>query len=369
MKKVQGDNYFEPSTAAAMEQLLAQAASQGVNIHINEGYRPLGSPNDQYVTNESQTSTGGSNQWFQLGRMHRGETPSAGTPGTSSHGWGMAADINPGHGNSVVRSIAESLGLVFTLDSEPWHAAFGGGGGGGSFSPSADVQRSIQQILKDQGLYSGVVDGEFGPLSWKAVQSWLTKYSLYNGPIDGDPGPKTYAGFQNYGKKNGNYDGAVDGILGPRSWAGFAQSLKEDTAPAPAPAKSPEPAKATAPAATPAAPAKQEAPKPEAQPAPIPPVTPVTPVKETVMPEITPLPEQATTAATDSLGILIPDSKNRKIAYALYGLTSLIISNVAVGVLASGIQAPVWLVVAMAVVGNLAAPFTTLAIANASTKK
>ena len=192
MRAVQGNNYFEPSTAAAMEQLLAQAAAQGVNIHINEGYRPLGEPNDQYVTNESGTSTGGSNQWFQLGRMHRGETPSAGTPGTSSHGWGMAADINPGHGNDVVRNIAESLGFVFILSSEPWHISFGGGGGGGSsFSPSAEVQRGVQQILKDQGLYSGVVDGAFGPLSWKAVQTWLAKYGLYGGPIDGDPGPKT----------------------------------------------------------------------------------------------------------------------------------------------------------------------------------
>jgi multisubunit Na+/H+ antiporter MnhG subunit len=87
------------------------------------------------------------------------------------------------------------------------------------------------------------------------------------------------------------------------------------------------------------------------------------------MPEIKPLPEAANTAATDSLGILIPDAKNRKLAYALYGLTSLIISNVAVGVLASGIQAPVWLVVSLAIVGNLAAPFSTLAIANASANK
>jgi hypothetical protein len=87
------------------------------------------------------------------------------------------------------------------------------------------------------------------------------------------------------------------------------------------------------------------------------------------MPEVKPLPDAANNAAHDSLGILIPDSKNRKLAYALYGLTSLVISNVAVGVLASGIQAPVWLVVALAVVGNLAAPFSTLAIANAGSKK
>jgi hypothetical protein len=87
------------------------------------------------------------------------------------------------------------------------------------------------------------------------------------------------------------------------------------------------------------------------------------------MPEITPLPEASNNAANDALGILIPDPKRRKLAYALYGLISLVISNVAVGVLASGTQAPGWLVIALAVTGNLAAPFATLAIANAGTNK
>ena len=362
MRAVQGNNYFEPSTAAAMEQLLAQAAAQGVNIHINEGYRPLGEPNDQYVTNESDTSTGGSNQWFQLGRMHRGETPSAGTPGTSSHGWGMAADINPGHGNNVVRNIAESLGFVFILSSEPWHISFGGSGGGGSSSAIVASMATAQQILANLGLYSGPIDGVFGPKSWTGTQTWLAKYGLYNGPIDGIPGPKTYAGFQQYGKKNGNYNGPLDGSLGPLSWAGFVQSLKEDTAPAvpaPTPAPVPEPAKPeVTPVPTPVTP------KPTPQPvAPVP----SEPVKETVV--IAPLPENVVTAETDSLGILIPNPKARRLAYALYGLAALIISNVSVAVMASGIQAPVWLIVTSAIVGNLAVPFTTLAIANASTKK
>lgn len=87
------------------------------------------------------------------------------------------------------------------------------------------------------------------------------------------------------------------------------------------------------------------------------------------MPQVKPLPEASNNAAQDALGILIPNAKNRKLAYALYGLASLVVSNVAVGILASGIQAPVWLVIALAVVGNLAAPFSTLAIANASNKK
>ena len=126
MRAVQGDNYFEPDMADRMDWLLSTCAAQGVNIHINEGYRPLGSEPDQYVTNEANTSTGGSNQWFQWGRYKRGETPSAGTPGTSSHGWGLAADINPGRGNAVVVDAANKMGLIFTVASEAWHIAADG---------------------------------------------------------------------------------------------------------------------------------------------------------------------------------------------------------------------------------------------------
>jgi peptidoglycan hydrolase-like protein with peptidoglycan-binding domain len=218
-----------------------------------------------------------------------------------------------------------------------------------------------QQILVNVGLYSGPVDGIFGPKSWKATQTWLAKYGLYDGVIDGIPGPKTYRGFQLYGQKNGNYNGPLDGILGPLSWAGFVQSLKEDTVPAPAPTPTPTPAPTPAPPAKPVEPAKPAKPTRPSKPA--------KPVKEPTVTVIAPLPTDANTAATDALGILIPAPKNRKLAYALYGLTSLVVSNVAVGVLAAGIQAPVWLVIALAVVGNLAAPFATLAIANAGNKK
>ena len=83
------------------------------------------------------------------------------------------------------------------------------------------------------------------------------------------------------------------------------------------------------------------------------------------MPEMKPLSDAANTAAHDALGILIPQAKNRKIAYAIYGLVSLVVSNAAVGVVASGTQAPIWLIIGLAVVGNLGAPFATLAIANA----
>lgn len=120
MKQVLGQ-WFEPDMADRMTWLHAQTG-----ISCQEGYRPLGVPNDQYIRNESQTSTGGSNQWFQWGRYKRGETPSAGTPGTSSHGWGLAADITPGRENAAVRDACAKVGLIFTVSSESWHVAADG---------------------------------------------------------------------------------------------------------------------------------------------------------------------------------------------------------------------------------------------------
>jgi hypothetical protein len=126
MRQVSGE-WFEPDMADRMDWLLATCEAQGVTVRINEGYRPLGVPADRYVLREANTSTAGaplyhgSNQWFQKGREDRGETPSAGTPGFSSHGWGIAADIEPGRNNSIVLAACTQLGLIFNVASESWH--------------------------------------------------------------------------------------------------------------------------------------------------------------------------------------------------------------------------------------------------------
>ena len=65
------------------------------------------------------------------------------------------------------------------------------------------------------------------------------------------------------------------------------------------------------------------------------------------------------------LGAIIATPKGRKIAYAIYAGIALVVGNTAVGVAAANIEQPVWLVVASAIVANLAAPFSALAIANA----
>lgn len=64
------------------------------------------------------------------------------------------------------------------------------------------------------------------------------------------------------------------------------------------------------------------------------------------------------------LGAIIPTARGRKVAYAVYAGLALVAGNVAVGFAAANIDQPVWLVVVSAVVANLAAPFSALAISN-----
>lgn len=69
------------------------------------------------------------------------------------------------------------------------------------------------------------------------------------------------------------------------------------------------------------------------------------------------------------LGVIIPSAKGRKIAYIVYACAALLLGNVGVGFAAAGEGWPTWLVVAVAVTNNLAVPFATIAVANASNKK
>jgi peptidoglycan hydrolase-like protein with peptidoglycan-binding domain len=395
MKAVQGF-FFKPDAAETIAAAIAECAKYGVHVAINEGYRPLGKPGDDKVpqNHPERTSTGGSNQWFQYGRMKRGETPSASYPGGSIHGWGRAADVSNG-ANPKVREIFRKHGWVFDIASESWHAHFVGGSPSPAPAPSNTDQATVQQAMKAKGLYAGAIDGVFGPQSWKAVQTFLKQQGLYGGAIDGVPGSLTYKGFQTYAKKGG-YNGPIDGVLGALSWAGFAKAVKPSTpvatptpaTPAPVapvtpikptepvqPVSVPEPAQpepTVAEAAQPA-PATPEIVTPEPIPAPETPA----PAPEPAKPEEKPVPvvdtaeqekEIASLPATD-LGAIIPSAKGRKIAYSVYMAASLAITNTAIGFAALHAEFPAWLIVSIAVVGNLATPFGALAIANASPKK
>lgn len=259
-------------------------------------------------------------------------------------------------------------------DVMPWFASSGGSSSSG-LAIDGDFGKQTKRAL--QSALGVTADGDFGPASTRALQAFLGITQ------DGSWGPATTRALQGF------LGVPADGDFGRQSVRALQASLNagtfvkpvapkpEPVAPKPEPVKpKPEPVKPTP------EPVKPEPVKPEpvVPEKPVKPVTPAKPtrpsiptkpskpVKEPVMPEVKPLPDAATNAAHDALGILIPKAKNRKLAYAVYGLVSLVVSNAAVGVVASGNEAPVWLIVALAVVGNLGAPFATLAIANAGNK-
>ena len=203
MYPVQRVNYFKPDVGHALAAALSECAAKGINVHINEGYRPLGVPADQYIRDASKCSTGNGGQWYEYGRMKRGETPAAAYPGGSIHGWGKAADVSPGRDNPTVKAIFAKHGFQFDIGSESWHAHFVG-------IPAPIPEPSALQKLTWKGLqgylkqywgYSGTIDGIAGPKTWTACQSWLKAHWLYQGVVDGVPGPMTYAALKRAGVK------------------------------------------------------------------------------------------------------------------------------------------------------------------------
>lgn len=84
----------------------------------------------------------------------------------------------------------------------------------------ANVQKLMQQLLTDLKLYDGLIDGDWGSLSWKAIQRLMTDEKVYDGAVDGDPGDKSYDGLQKLAAKGG-YTGPIDHEIGENSIAGL----------------------------------------------------------------------------------------------------------------------------------------------------
>jgi hypothetical protein len=182
-----------------------------------------------------------------------------------------------------------------------------------------------------------------------------------------------------HGEDRGGNDVWFQGVSGNWFWSGAFEDPSTDgindlnPAAAPATPAEPEPAPVMPEEAAPAT--------PDAPPAPVDePVTPAIDTPAVVDPTPAPVKEEKIVTAEEiqkekdalaalpaaDLGVIIPSAKGRKIAYAGYALLALIVGNVGVGFAAAGIGWPVWLVVSVAIVNNLALPFGALALANAS---
>ena len=105
-----GSSMWAPA-AESLERLIAAAKADGVSIGVTEGYRSY----DEQVT---LTRTKG---LYSEGGL-------AAVPGTSEHGWGMAADLKlDSTALAWMRENAADYGFYATAPRESWHWAYSPG--------------------------------------------------------------------------------------------------------------------------------------------------------------------------------------------------------------------------------------------------
>lgn len=104
-------------------------------------------------------------------------------------------------------------------DARPRIISGGGGGGGGAvnygFGLTTEAQREIQRALTKLGLYSGDIDGVFGPKSVEGFQRFLKSINLLSSGylVDGIPG-KVYGRAAQVLAQSFGYVGPLDGLPG-----------------------------------------------------------------------------------------------------------------------------------------------------------
>jgi zinc D-Ala-D-Ala carboxypeptidase len=102
-----GDKLWAPA-AESLTRLMADAEKDGVKIGITDSYRPYAEQVD-LAKRKGLYSQGGL----------------AAKPGTSEHGWGMAADLDlNGKASSWMKQHAAEYGFVNNVPRESWHWAY-----------------------------------------------------------------------------------------------------------------------------------------------------------------------------------------------------------------------------------------------------
>lgn len=94
--------------ATQLNKLMADAASAGVTISVTDGYRDY----------DSQVRLADEKGLYSQGGL-------AAQPGTSEHGWGIAADLKlDATAQAWMRQHAKEYGFVENVPREPWHWEF-----------------------------------------------------------------------------------------------------------------------------------------------------------------------------------------------------------------------------------------------------
>lgn len=92
---------------------------------------------------------------------------------------------------------------------------------------SVDDWKKMQEILKRDHGYAGVIDGVPGSMTYKALQRSVVAHG-YSGPVDGDPGTNTWKALQRRLVAKGVYEGRVDGDLGSASYKAWKEAIDKN---------------------------------------------------------------------------------------------------------------------------------------------
>jgi len=141
LTKVQNDvngneEYLSTAAATAFNQMVLDAAKEGVTIKLTDAYRRCGSPGD-YGRNQWSQWYAWEDYKFHGGNEAASPVPSDGTKWTeqgggyctSNHGWGNAIDVSGREAKKWIKKHGEKYGWYWgEAPSESWHFTFCGSG-------------------------------------------------------------------------------------------------------------------------------------------------------------------------------------------------------------------------------------------------
>ena len=224
----------EPA-ARAMRAMVAAAGRDGITLSATSTWRSYDEQlwlfKDRYVTYNTGQS---SKTWNGKRYWKRPTVASAATPGTSNHGWGVAADLSNSPSvplsESYQRWLADhgpSFGYWNTVESEVWHWSYcladavpravlnTESGLGLQPPPKVDWTnvKKVEQSIVDIS-FPGILKKGSAGRAVSAVQ-WKLDAAGHDLFVDGDFGSKTAAAVRAFQEAN---DLEVDGMVGQATW-------------------------------------------------------------------------------------------------------------------------------------------------------
>lgn len=225
----------EPA-ARAMRAMTAAARRDGIVLSATGTWRTYDQQvwmfNDRYVarnTGHASKMWNGKRYWKKQARL-----AAAASPGTSNHGWGVAADLSDSPSVPLsdknkrwLAAHGPSFGYWNTVKGEAWHwsyclgdqvpqAVLDAEAGLGLKPPPKIDWSNVAKVDKELAkiAYPGVLKKNSVGVAVRAVQ-WKLDAAGHDLSVDGDFGPKTAAAVRAFQAVN---DLQVDGIVGQVTW-------------------------------------------------------------------------------------------------------------------------------------------------------